>query len=99
VRERLDVERVRLAAGLCDGLDPLHAPLSKVSGCSEGEGESEARDETDLCRVGHHHVAVHEHVVDGLVDAGEDGCAHGDVGDKVAVHDICKGDEPSQCGS
>jgi len=41
VRERLDVERVRLAAGLCDGLDPLHAPLSKVSGCSEGEGESE----------------------------------------------------------
>ena len=36
-----------------------------------------------------HHVAVHEDVLDSLVDALEDGRTHCDVGDKVTIHDVC----------
>lgn len=41
-----------------------------------------------LSRVGNHHVAVHKDVGDILVDVFKNGRAHGDVGDKVAIHDV-----------
>lgn len=43
---------------------------------------------THLGRLRDHHVAVHEDVGDVLLDAGEDGRAHRDVRDEVAVHDV-----------
>lgn len=33
-------------------------------------------------------MAIHKDILDGLVHAREDGCAHGDVWDKVTVHDV-----------
>lgn len=44
-----------------------------------------------LSRVGNHHVAVHKDVGDILVDVFKNGRAHGDVGDKVAIHDVYRG--------
>lgn len=41
-----------------------------------------------LRRVRNHHVAVHKDVGDILVNVFEDGGAHGDVGDEMAIHDV-----------
>lgn len=44
-----------------------------------------------LSRVRNHHMAVHKDVGDILVDVFKNGGAHGDVGDKVAIHDVYRG--------
>lgn len=51
-------------------------------------GRPESERETHLFRVRYHHVAVHKDVGHVLLDVLQNGRAHGDVGNKVAVHDI-----------
>ena len=74
---RLNVERIAFSSSVGDRFDPL---LCIVSGVRREMGR-----ETNPSRVGDHHVAVHEHAGDCLVDAVEDGRAHGDVFDEMTA--------------
>lgn len=82
--ERLNVEGVALASSFCDRLDPLRYTMSSALGRSGAE-YMQRTGRTHGSGIGDHHVAVHEDVGDGLVDASEDWWSHGDVGNKVTV--------------
>jgi len=93
------VEAVQVAAGLLELLDPFLRLLEPVSRClpfvSPSSSSSYRNRLLSSPYLGDHHVAVEgafsvgfSGPVDVRADLGDNGSAKGDVGHKVAVHDV-----------
>jgi hypothetical protein len=96
----LVVEAVQVAAGFLEILDPffrLLEPVSRCVLCRDPVVSARVFIHSSLSNpyLGDHHMAVESALsvgfsgpVDVRADLGDDGSAKGDVGHKVAVHDV-----------